>query len=88
MLLFAKRSSYFDWGSATPRKFWSDLVADPMVPYDLVLTATVEEGHALPPGLNTRGKQTREQYEELVGDVRAMVGLGAPFISPSVYTAL
>ena len=32
--------------------------------------------------------QTRERYEELVGSVKALLGIGAPPISPSVYTAL
>jgi hypothetical protein len=52
------------------------------------MTANEEKGYPLPEGMTTLGGQTREDYEKLVGGVKAVVGIGAPLISPSVYTAL
>jgi hypothetical protein len=48
----------------------------------------VEEGYSLPEGLETMGKKTREEYEELVGSVKVLLGMGTPMISPSVYSSL
>lgn len=42
----------------------------------------------MPDGLDTLGKQTREAYEEIVGNAKVLLGMGFPPISPSVYTAL
>lgn len=42
----------------------------------------------MPEGLTTLGPQTRERYEELVGESKVLLGMGQPRISPSVYTAL
>jgi hypothetical protein len=58
------------------------------VPFDLLSTANIEDGHPLPEAFKWIGPQTRDSYEKLVGDVKVMVGMGNPRISPSVYTAL
>ncbi|WVQ78011.1 hypothetical protein IAT38_000092 [Cryptococcus sp. DSM 104549] len=83
-LVFAKRSSYFHYLWFSPMSFWTDLSKK----IQLIFTATEEEGKPLPEGIASLGKQTREDYVKLVGSVKAMVGMGAPHISPSVYTAL
>ncbi|WVF72286.1 hypothetical protein IAT40_007098 [Kwoniella sp. CBS 6097] len=87
-LLFAKKSSYFHYKNPyfPPSTFWTNLSQNPS--YDLLCTAKEEEGNPLPDGLETMGYQTKQQYTALVGNVRALVGMGAPPISPSVYTAL
>ena len=56
--------------------------------YNLILTAKIEDGFPLPEGLTTLGPQSRDRYEELVGEVKVLLGMGQPMISPSVYTAL
>ncbi|WVR05095.1 hypothetical protein IAU60_002107 [Kwoniella sp. DSM 27419] len=85
-LLLAKRSIYFDQPGMSPKAFWTNISRDH--PYDLLVTARVEKGHPLPDGLETMGFMKRPEYEALVGDVKVMVGMGKPAISPSVYVAL
>lgn len=76
---------YYHWHS--PPAFWTALSKDPS--FKLISTvADFEEGKPLPEGLTTVGKQTREDYEALVGSVKVMLGIGQPMISPSVYSAL
>ncbi|WRT67044.1 uncharacterized protein IL334_004010 [Kwoniella shivajii] len=85
-LLLAKRSAYFHYPYVSPASFWTNLSQIP----DLELLSTVEEeeGKPLPEGLQTMGRQSREDYEVLVGNVKALVGMGAPPISPSIYSSL
>ncbi|WWC90108.1 uncharacterized protein L201_005041 [Kwoniella dendrophila CBS 6074] len=85
-LILAKRSSYFHYHYVSPPGFWTNLSKIPN--FELLSTVEVEEGKPIPEGLVTMGKQTRENYEDLVGSVKALVGMGAPPISPSVYTSL
>ena len=79
-------AAYFDYHFLSPKSYWTNLSKEE--DFDLILTAEEEEGHPLPDGLVTLGRQTREAYEALVGSVKALLGMGAPSISPSVYTAL
>jgi hypothetical protein len=67
-------------------QFWTDLAREPT--FDLLSTCDIEDGYPLPDGLDTIGLQSREAYEELVGSVKVMLGMGAPMISPSVYSSL
>jgi hypothetical protein len=69
-----------------PKSFWTELSTDP--DFELLTTAKEEEGEALPDGLTKLGPQSREAYDELVGNVKVIVGMGFPVISPSAYTAL
>ncbi|WVQ78015.1 hypothetical protein IAT38_000096 [Cryptococcus sp. DSM 104549] len=85
-LIYGKRSAYFHYSHVSPPEFWTNLSRDN--DFDLILTATVEEGKPLPEGLDTIGKQTPEDFEALVASVKAMVGVGVPGFSPSVYDAL
>jgi len=84
--MFVKKSAYFDYHHVPPRSYWTELSKDPE--FQLILTVNEEDGHPLPEGLTTIGGQSREDYEKLVGSVKVMLGMGAPNISPSVYTAL
>jgi hypothetical protein len=86
VLIFAKKSAYFDYHFVPPKHFWTDLSKDPA--FNLILTVTEEDGHPLPEGLTTIGTQSRAGYEELVASVKVMLGMGAPAISPSVYSSL
>ncbi|RXK38323.1 hypothetical protein M231_04365 [Tremella mesenterica] len=86
VLIFAKRSSYFDRHYIPQRSFWTALAAEP--DFEIISTAEVEEGHPMPDGLETLGPQSREAYEALVGNAKVLLGMGAPYVSPSVYTAL
>lgn len=86
VLLLAKRSSYFNNANAPQKTFYQDLSDDVQV--DLLTTANFEEGHDIPDGLITIPATSREGYAELLGSVKALLGIGLPVISPSVYTAL
>ncbi|WVQ78012.1 hypothetical protein IAT38_000093 [Cryptococcus sp. DSM 104549] len=85
-LVFAKRSSYFHHSHVTPIAHWTNLSRN--VDFDLLLTADVEEGKPLPDELESMGRQTMEGFEQLVASVKAIVGVGMPVMSPSVYNAL
>jgi hypothetical protein len=56
--------------------------------FDLVLTAEIEEGHPLPDGFKTLGKQSAEAYVKLLSESKVLLGIGQPVLSPWVYTAL
>ncbi|ODO03375.1 hypothetical protein L198_02221 [Cryptococcus wingfieldii CBS 7118] len=84
-LILAKRSSYFHYHHVSPPELWTNLTQNDGV--ELISVANVEEGKPMPVGLETIGKQTVQDYTKLVGDVKAMVGIGIPVISPSVYAA-
>jgi len=79
-------TAYFGYDGMPPKAFWTELSAEP--DFELLTTAKEDEGHSLPDGLTRLGGQTREAYDELVGNVKAIVGMGFPIISPSAYTAL
>ncbi|ORX39788.1 hypothetical protein BD324DRAFT_234792 [Kockovaella imperatae] len=89
ILIYAKRSRYFDFHYVSPRSFWTQLAAEKLNPRVTILTTAREEpDHQLPDGLVVLPRQTRTDYEHLVGNVKAILGIGAPSQSPSVYTAL
>lgn len=79
-------SAYFTWPLVPPPEFFTNLSRS--TEFDMVLTAKIEDGYPLPEGLTTLGPQTRERYEEIVGESKVLLGMGQPMISPSVYTAL
>ncbi|WWC69545.1 uncharacterized protein I206_103487 [Kwoniella pini CBS 10737] len=85
-LILAKRSSYFHYPQVSPPQFWTNLSQVP--DFDLLSTVEEEEGKPIPDGLVTMGKQSKEDYTALVGSVKALVGMGAPPISPSIYISL
>ncbi|WVQ78014.1 hypothetical protein IAT38_000095 [Cryptococcus sp. DSM 104549] len=84
--VYGKRSAYFHYGHVSPPEFWTNLSREN--DFDLILTATIEEGQPLPDGLESIGKQSPQAFQELVASVKAMVGVGVPGFSPSVYDAL
>lgn len=85
VLILAKKSSFFHDGRAPPEDSWATLANGD---FDFVSVAQVEEGKDIPEGITNLGFQTREDYNELVGSSKALLGIGWPAISPSVYTAL
>lgn len=58
------------------------------LPFKFITTAKVVEDIPLPEGLESLGEMSREDYNVLLGSVKAVVGLGVPTISPTVYYAL
>ncbi|KAK4684467.1 hypothetical protein P7C73_g5711, partial [Tremellales sp. Uapishka_1] len=56
--------------------------------FTFLSTAGVVEDHAIPDGLESIGAQTRDNYNALLASVKAVVGLGVPTISPTVYGAM
>lgn len=56
--------------------------------FDVVTTAQSVEGQPVPAGLKSLGRQSRPAYDELLSSVKAVIGIGFPYISPTVYSAL
>ena len=54
----------------------------------MISAAVEDEEFPIPEGIVQVGFQERDAYEQLVGSVRGMLGIGLPVISPSVWTAL
>ncbi|KAL7419825.1 hypothetical protein Q5752_005741 [Cryptotrichosporon argae] len=84
VLLLAKRSSYFH-ANLIPGDHWTRLAAS--TAYRLITTATPEDGFPIPDGIVAIPAPDRAGYERLLGRVRALVGVGMPSQSPSVYSA-
>lgn len=68
---------------------WSALVNETGL--SILSTATDDDNKVpdnLPPGVQSVGRVSRLEYEDLVAGSKVMLGIGHPEISPSVYTAL
>ena len=83
--MIRSQAAFFHDGRAPPEDSWTTLTNGE---FDFVSVAQVEEGKDIPEGITNLGFQTREDYNELVGSSKALLGIGFPAISPSVYTAL
>jgi hypothetical protein len=94
-LVYAKKIEYFYHPHAPELDTWSWLAntSDKIRPFDIISTAQNwhnpgEEDFDLPPGLESLGSKSRVAYNRLLSQVRALIGIGNPLISPSVYSAL
>lgn len=87
LFVLAKRTSYFsDRDSNVPRKFWPDLKAQTGL--WALSVADSDDGKEVPEGVKSIGRVKKEEFEELVGKSKLMLGIGWPPISPSIYSAL
>ena len=82
----AKHMQTFRDARIKPDSWSSDEVQS--LPYKIVTTAKVIDGIPIPEVLVSLGGMTREDYNALLGSVRAVIGLGVPTISPTVYSSL
>lgn len=83
-------SGYFYNGPKAPDSgVWAEIKAA-NGSYNFLSTAKIDPpaNKPVPEGVEDIGFQTRLQYEELVSSVKVLLGIGAPTISPSVYSAL
>lgn len=94
-LVYAKKIEYFYHPHAPELDTWSWLAntSDKIHPFDIISTAQNwhnpgEEDFELPLGLESLGSKSRVAYNRLLSKVRALIGIGNPLISPSVYSAL
>lgn len=78
--------AHFHEALATEPAFFTKLVDG--APFDVITTAQPVEGQPVPAGLKSLGRQTRPAYDELLSSVKAVIGIGFPYISPTVYSAL
>ncbi|KAJ7210869.1 hypothetical protein GGX14DRAFT_625078 [Mycena pura] len=86
VLIFAKHTRIFRDARIKP-DFWnSDVVK--ALPFKFITTARVVDDIPVPEGLNSLGAMSPEDYDVLLGSVKAVVGIGSPNISPTVYSAL
>ena len=78
-------AEYFYARHAVPVDHLTHLSAE----FPLSTAAREREGSPFPPGVSDAGYQKdRHAYEALVARSKVMLGIGFPYISPSVYTAL
>lgn len=91
ILLLAKKTMYFyraqawplDWYAAVRNATGLDILSG-AVPTPLESGGDV----GLPAGIEGKKKMGREEYERLLGQMKVLVGIGSPVISPSPYNAL
>lgn len=88
ILILAKKTSYFSKPEAWPLSFYS-AVAN-ATGFNLISSAHSEAGSeaGLPEGVVPHERMTREAYEEFVGEMRLLLGVGNPATSPSPFNAL
>ncbi|ORY35916.1 hypothetical protein BCR39DRAFT_513030 [Naematelia encephala] len=86
-LIYAKLASYFKI-SKLDREFWN---TDEVKAQTWKFLSTAEQdgkGSIIPEGLESIGRQTRDDYNRLLSSVKVVVGVDLPKVSPTVYAAL
>lgn len=94
VFVLAKLAEYFyDQRKAPPVELWSTFEQQTgLEPISVAVDRQDGDkgwlGYKLPPGVTSVPKMTRDEFERQVGMSKVMLGIGRPFISPSVYTSL
>lgn len=94
VFVLAKLAEYFlDGNTAPPVSLWDDF--SDITGLQPISVATDREdgskgwlGYKVPKGVTVVPKMSREEFELEVALSKVMLGIGRPFISPSVYTSL
>jgi hypothetical protein len=95
LFILAKSTEYFNEPfTGIPRDFWTTL-SDRT---NLTAYSTAEDDESLvkegghtfgvPDGIESLGRITKAEFEVQMARAKVMLGLGRPYISPSVYSAL
>jgi hypothetical protein len=92
--VLAKLAEYFyDKRKAPPDSVWKNL--QQVTGLEAVSVATDRQdgargwlNYTVPPGVTLMTPLSRAQFEIEVGKSKVMLGIGRPYISPSVYTSL
>ncbi|PPQ66408.1 hypothetical protein CVT26_011277 [Gymnopilus dilepis] len=80
-------SNYFHMFPAfDPATFFADLKNHTQ--YELVSTADQEDGFPIPEGLTSLGLLSMSDYDHLLANTKALIGIGKPIISPTPYASL
>lgn len=88
-LVLSKEASNFHLGRLEGTLDWHSVVAHAkMADIELWTVAKNETPEEIPPGIEALGPLSKLEYTRRVGSVRAMLGIGAPELSPSPYEAL
>ncbi|KIM37567.1 glycosyltransferase family 18 protein [Hebeloma cylindrosporum] len=87
VLILAKRSKYFhEFPAFDPTTFFTDLRNHTR--HELVSTAAQEDGFPIPDGLTSLGLMSKADYDHLLANTKALIGVGKPIISPTPYASL
>jgi hypothetical protein len=88
LLLLAKKSSYFTRAEAWPLDFYAAITQ--ATGLNIISSARDEtaDGTGLPAGVMPHERMGRQEYEEFVGEMKVLLGIGNPGTSPSPYNAL
>lgn len=89
-MIYGKWSSIIVQDSSIPPDFWDSETVHGLE-YDFLSTAAENDlgrEMPMPAGLKSIGLQTQSDYSALLGSVRAVVGMGRPRLSPTVFSAL
>lgn len=88
ILLLAKKTSYFTRPEAWPLEIYAAIAN--ATGLDLISSALDEtaDGTGLPTGVIPHERMGRQEYEEFIGEMRLLLGVGNPGTSPSPYNAL
>lgn len=73
--------------SGIPMDFWNSEAVHEL-PFVFLSVVAVEDEIPIPAGLPSLGRLSRGEFNEVLSSVKAVVGLGVPRISPTVFAAL
>ncbi|KAH8831780.1 hypothetical protein DL96DRAFT_1812577 [Flagelloscypha sp. PMI_526] len=87
IVVLSKKSHYFyEWPVFDPKTFFTELRRKTGM--DLVTTAELTNGYPIPPGLTSLGEIPAEDYDLLLSESKAVLGIGRPILSPTPYASM
>ncbi|KAJ7085219.1 hypothetical protein B0H15DRAFT_847433 [Mycena belliarum] len=87
IVILAKKSEYFHSKLFfNPEAFYSRLRNS--TDHELITNAVVDEGFPIPDGLKSLGLIPQADYDVLLANTKALLGIGRPLISPTPYASL
>ncbi|KAH8831781.1 hypothetical protein DL96DRAFT_1779297 [Flagelloscypha sp. PMI_526] len=87
-LWFCPRSLhyFYEWPVFDPNTFFTELRRKTGM--DLVTTAEISNGYPIPPGLTSLGEIPAEDYDRLLSESKAVLGISRPTLSPTPYASM
>ncbi|KAH8831662.1 hypothetical protein DL96DRAFT_842747 [Flagelloscypha sp. PMI_526] len=87
IVVLAKKSNYFyEQPVFDPKTFYGNLRRKTGM--DIVTNALVSDGYPIPPGLTPFGELSPEDYDQLLAESKAVLGISRPILSPTPYASL
>ncbi|KAL0947212.1 hypothetical protein HGRIS_013330 [Hohenbuehelia grisea] len=87
VVVLAKLSNYYhNFPAFDPKTFYYNLQQH--TGFDIISNANKEEGYPVPDGLRSVGLVPPDEYDRLLANAKALLGIGKPIISPTPYASL